>query len=697
MFLSESDWQAIRKRARSDEMSAAVARLRTEVETFRAEPLTVPSSPGGYYHDYFCPQHGVELAFDASSPTVHRCPIDGATITGERFDAAWRWFVNNKLAEGAYRLAILGQIDDDSHYHVRVAQILLGYSERYASYKQADRTVANPGVATYTTLDESVWVLPLTWAFDIVQDTLSANERSTICSQLFAEVAAHLVTHHFNGIHNFACWHNAAICTIGVLLGREELVDFSINSPFGFDAQLRDGVLGDGLWYEGSFSYHFYSVAALMAQIKATIHRPELDLRGRAEVQSMLVAPILCAYPDGTLPATNDCWYFTGLLDTCCHGVPPAPAFYEVASAWWDEPLFGRVLRRAYYHGPRDSLDALLYGPQTLPAEGVGSLASVHLPNSGYAILRNKDRSVDEQLYLLLKYGPHGGGHGHPDKLNLIIYGQGERLSPDLGTPGYGLALFESWYRQSISHNTVTIDGCSQPEAVGQLNYYDDSGPFQVADASVSWKDPGPYEDVTMRRIILMRPDYFLDVFLVECPQQRRIDWIYRNAGELVVAESGSTGESGPFTPIPSSQMSERGEGYQHLSSTREVISSSDSQMQWQTKEGQLQLRMAGAPQTQIITALVPGNPPTDQHSVVIASRTAARTTFVSLFRIASKSAAPSQVEWQDGDLMEAGQTQLTVLLGGQEERWLIRQSADAGETSQVEELSRLHFSYCFA
>lgn len=107
----------------------------------------------------------------------------------------------------------------------------------------------------------------------------------------------------------------------------------------------------------------------------------------------MLVAPILCAYPDGTLPATNDCWYFTGLIDECCHGVPPAPAFYEVAAAWYDEPLFGQVLRRAYQHGPHDSLDRcsldLIRCQQKVWCL---SLASVHLPDSGYAILRGQNQ-----------------------------------------------------------------------------------------------------------------------------------------------------------------------------------------------------------------------------------------------------------------------------------------------------------------
>ncbi|MBV7339639.1 heparinase II/III-family protein [Chloroflexi bacterium TSY] len=696
MFLSENDWQKIQQRTNSDQLQTAMAQLRTEVATFLAQPLQVQSAPGGYYHDYFCPEHGVELLFDPAAPTAHRCPVDGITITGERFDAAWRWFVNNRLAEGAYRLAILGRLEDNNLYSERVTQILLAYAEQYANYQQVERTVANPGVATYTTLDESVWILPLAWAFSIVRDALSDAEQATIANRLFAPVANHLVTHHFNDIHNFACWHNAAICTIGLLIGRNDLVDFAIHSQYGFDVQLRDGVMDDGLWFEGSFSYHFYTVAALLAQIKATVHRPEMDLRNRPKVREMLVAPILCAYPDGTLPATNDCWYFTGLIDDCCHGVPPAPAFYEVAAAWYDEPLFGRVLHRAYQHGPRDSLDALLYGPDTLPTEGVGSLASVHLPDSGYAILRGRNQPLDEQQYLLLKYGPHGGGHGHPDKLNIIVYAHGERFSPDLGTPGYGLDLFQSWYRQTISHNTVIIDGLSQPEATGQLHHFREEGPFQIADASVSWQEPGPYQNVTMRRVVLVRPSYFVDLFLVECPALRRIDWIYRNMGNLTVVEdSGVPGVVG--LKSVSLASGERGDGYEHISESREISMSEDVGMFWQTERGRLQLCMAGVPQTRITIGGVPGNPPSDRHFLVVSSRVAQRTAFVSLFHVVKQSPPTIQVDWRSSDLMETGQLDFTVFVDGEEERWLIEQSTVHEKARQVIGTTEPLFTYCLA
>lgn len=669
-LLSNADWQTIQLRASLPAFKAAINQLRSEVADFLAHPVHVPDQPGGYYHDYFCPDHGVQLRFDPDAPHLHRCPIDEQSWQGERFDAAWCWFVNNRLAESAIRLALLWRLEGNRDHLEAVISTLCGYAEQYSHYQRLPRTVENPGVATYTTLDESVWVLPLAWAFDLVGDQLSIQQQQQISEQLFTPVAAHLIQHHFGGIHNFACWHNAAIGTIGVVLGRSELVEFAIHSEFGFDRQLQEGVLADGLWFEGSFSYHFYTVYALLSLVKATLHQPDYDLRQRPEVRAMLLAPIQSAYPDWSLPAPNDCWYFTSLLADCCHGVPQAPAFYEIAYAWYNEPLFAQVLQRAYQQRPRDSLDALLFGSPVLPDRALSSVPSILLPASGYAILRSDEqahRAGAAQRYLLLKYGAHGGGHGHPDKLNLILYANGERFSPDLGTPGYGLDLFESWYRQTASHNTVTIDGHSQPEATGGINTFRSEGPFQVADASVRWNGVrGPYEGVTLRRIVLARPAYFLDLFLVDAPQPRRIDWLYRNLGRshTSLAQSAYPAIGG------------EGQGYQHMALGQRALSNDPFTIDWQSDQPStpcgLRLFVAGASGAEVITALTPGNPPSEQATTLIQRCVGTKALFLSLFHPYSKQAAIHTVEWVERDLLGAGWVGCQVSLGEQKEEWRI-------------------------
>ena len=671
ILIPESEWPALRQRAQAPAFAAALKQLRRDVETFIAQPLAVPESPGGYYHDYFCPQHGVELLFDPSLPTGHRCPVDGAAICGDRFDAAWRWFVNNRLSQGLLRLAVLWRLEGNPDYADQVVDILTGYAARYSGYRGVPRANANRGIATFHTLDESVWVLPLAWAFDLVRDRMSAEQMKTLAEDLLVPAGEFLVQNHFGGIHNFACWHNAAIATVGLVADRADLVDFATNGEFGFESQMRQGVLADGLWFEGSFSYHFYTLAAVLMHLKAVHYSADSDLRDRAAVGAMFAAPVLCSHPDGSLPATNDCWYFTGLIGDCCHGVPPAQAFYEIGYAWYGDPRFAQVLHRAYRHTPRDSLDALLYGAEKVPTDDFEPLPSVHLPASGYAILRTDGGAAmdapraEEQAYILLKHGPHGGGHGHPDKLGLILYAQGHRLAADLGTPGYGIDLFESWYRQTISHNAMIVDGRSQPPAEGQILAFGTDGPFQVADARVKWTQ-GEYKGVAMRRVILARPDYFVDICLVDCGRPRQIDWIYHNAGDLDTSLA-----LGPADALA-------GDGYEHLAAVERATTDSDLALNWRTDGVGLQLFTAGASGAEIITASSPGNPPRDRRSVVVNRRHAASAAYLSVFHPHGAVRRVEGVRWIGRNLLGAGWAACAVDSDGDRESWSIHLTAEA-------------------
>jgi len=664
-------------------------KLRNSVEAFTQQPMKAPDQPGGYYHDYFCPEHGGQLIFSPTSPAEHRCAQDGAILQGARYDAAWRWFVNNRLSEAAHQSALLWRLEGKEEHRHGVLQILNDYAASYAAYGAFGHNENNPGVATYTTLDESVWILPLAWAFDLVRESLPSRETNLIVDRLLIPAADHLVQHHYQAIHNFTCWHNAAIGTIGLILDRKDLIDFAIRGRFGFETQLRDGVLNDGLWFEGSFSYHFYALSALLALAKAAHFCREERLFEHPALHVMLLAPIQCAYPDSSLPATNDCWYFTSVVGEVCHGVPPAASFYEMGYAWYRDPLFAHILDLNYRHQARDTLDALLYGAETIPLVETQASASINLPQSGYTILRSSRLGDGSQeQYLLLKYGPHGDAHGHPDKLNLVLYGSGERLSPDLGTPGYGLDLFESWYRQTICHNTVTIDGRSQPAAEGRLKDFRTDGPFQIADASAAWNTDG-YEGVIMRRALLARSDYFLDIFWVGCDRPRQIDWVYHNRG------THETSLAPSFEPLPAPPGLGR-DGYAHISELQRSMSDADLMNTWRVADVTLDLYMAGSRDTEVLLGRAPGNPPSQSWPMLVNRRQAAVTAFVSVFHPHRKASTVKAVRWLERDLVHAGWAGCVVQLTDRRELWVLRRFAKSPIPDWVyREESSERFEYC--
>lgn len=609
-----------RERRSSPAFRNAYLLLESEAKAFLDEKLHPQDRPAGYYHNYFCPDHAVELAFDAESPNAHRCPRDGRVFSGEPYDSAWRWFVNNRLSNMAYRLALMWQWDANGAYLTRCREILLAYAERYPGYPIERELPYGWGKVANHSLDEAVWLIPIARAYDLVREFLSVRERTLIETNLLALAAEHIQGQKFHRIHNIECWHNAAMAAVGICLDDAGFQKMALEDRFGFHHQLREGVLDDGMWWEGSSSYHFYTLAALIAHIQV-LENNGARLHDDDRLKAMFRAPVLLAFPDFRLPATNDCWYFSSLLSDVCHGVPPAESFYEVAYGWYGEPDFARILERNYARRPRTAVESLLYGEELPDSGGEFDSESAVLKPSGIAILRSRD-AIEAQSCVLLKYGPHGGGHGHPDKLSISYYARGFPVATDLGTPGYGVGLNETWYRQTLSHNTVTVNGRSQPPAEGRLVRFDakrTSG-FEVVDAGVTWEDDF-YAGVTMRRVILWTDSYFWDVFHVAAPQECQLDWACR-------FQARRHRHSG-LSCLGSISLS--GDGYAHVRQPVEFAPKQMVTLEWGLPKGGVGAFLPEDGRTRIILGEAPLQPASDTGDLLIRRRNARETTYVGL------------------------------------------------------------------
>lgn len=620
-ILTALERERLGRRATMPEFRACIDQLQAEGAAYLAMDTAVPELPGGYCHDYTCPQHGEFLEFEQGE---HRCPVDGRAFRGSIYDAAQRWYVNRELSEGALRLAVLHCINPTTATLRAARRILVGYSERYAAYAAHVHDEENPGVATFTTLDESVWVIPLAWAFTLLAEHLTPSERAVVVSKLFVPAGEHLIARRYPAIHNFTCWHNAAIATIGRVAQRDDFLQFAVGGELGQFSQIEQGLQQDGLWYEGSMSYHFYALWALLLSGLALRYNDETNVLWQPMLRQALVAPLACAYPDGGLPATNDCWKFTSLLGEVCHGVPRASEFYEIGLALYDEPQFAALLHRNYINAPR-GFHGLLFGVDEIPREPWHSYGSQLLPSTGMAILR-----PSRDVQLTLKYGPHGGYHGHPDKLALSGVAANWEFSSDLGTPAYGVESLESWYRQSLSHNTVLIDGQPQPPAHGSLRHFSADAYPQVVDAEVAWSE-GVYDGVVMRRAILAQAEYFIDLFLVRRPSPGHIDWIYHNAGAM--------------TPSPGATRLALagGEAYRHLEDATIAARHGPQTLEWRDGDHGFRLWLYAETAEELVTGSSPANPPTDLRQFVLRRRHAATAAFVGVFQLNDN---PLQVSW---------------------------------------------------
>ena len=140
-MLSTQQLDLIRTRATAPAFAAAMRRLHADVAWTFERPLYLPERPAGYYHEFFCPDHAVQLEYDPTSPHRHRCPVDGAWFSGDPYDAAWHWSLNHDLTEAAFRLALLWQIGGTAEHRDKARDILIGVRRAVCRLRARERPV----------------------------------------------------------------------------------------------------------------------------------------------------------------------------------------------------------------------------------------------------------------------------------------------------------------------------------------------------------------------------------------------------------------------------------------------------------------------------------------------------------------------------------------------------------------------------
>ncbi len=278
----------------------------------------------------------------------------------------------------------------------------------------------------------------------------------------------------------------------------------------------------DGAWIEGSFGYHFFTIYGLVPLAEAARHCG-IDLYS-ARFKSMFDGPMDLVMPDFRLPNFND----SGIVD-----LSEEADLYEVAYARWKDDRYLPLIE----HGGREGRLALLYGVAQLPKETNAKAqptGSRNSPASGYAILSQGDG--EQATWMCLKYGAHGGGHGHFDKNHFILYSKGNILFPDAGTHAYGSPLHGGYDKFSLAHNTLVVDEETQQAAKGKSLAF---GSIHGVDYSIT--DAGDiYKGVRfVRTALMLSPTNILLVDQVTSEQEHTYDMVFHMTGKWKTGHSG--------------------------------------------------------------------------------------------------------------------------------------------------------------
>lgn len=595
LLIDEAGIQAARAKAQKAPWARrALDELLARAGGHLRELPAIPDRGGAWLHWYVCRRDGATL--ETVSPTEHRCPACGTLYQGEPYDSVVVTGVHVRLSAAARDLGLAFRLTGRMEFARRAGEILLGYADRYRAYPRRNifgEDKVGGGRVMPQTLDESTWLIPLTWAYALVRDTIAEEQRRHVEDNLLLP-AAELIREHRMGIHNIQCWKNSAVGLVGLVTGRQELLQEALEDPErGFRAQIARGVTAEGLWWEGSLGYHYFTMQALWPLAEAA-RLQGLNLYSD-RYRRMYRALLELSLPDGEPPGFND---FAGV------NLRTAAPLYEVAYARWGEPAFGHLLS----HTPRHTLEGLLWGSAETPPGPMVPAASALLRDAGYAMLRSPLVTV------AVRFGKHGGGHGHPDKLNIVTYGVGRLWGLDPGTPYYGAPLLGEWYRTTIAHNTVSVDEQIQAAADGQLERWETRRGETLLAASAAAVFPG----VRLRRTLRLRGAVLHDRFECESATPRVYDWAFHATGRLTtsVALTSRAGSLGTRN------------GYQHIRNVASGTTHGAWWARWEGDGGELILQFRAASGTEVITGHAPGRDPAQIVPVLVVRRRAASTTF---------------------------------------------------------------------
>lgn len=504
------------------------------------------------------------------------------------------------------KAGVLYQILEDDTYARYVRDMLFGYEAMYPSLPLHPKTRSYArGKLFWQCLNDANWLVYASQAYDTIHDFLSADERERLESNLFRPFADHLSTTNprfFNRIHNHSTWGNAAVGMIGLVMDDDELVNRALrglpsdqfdidlkardnDGGFIFDQQGKAGFLAnleapfspDGYYTEGPY-YQRYAMYPFLVFAQALHNnRPELGVFERRDGQLLKAvdAMLQLSDADGEFFPLNDAQ--KGMSIYGREGVTAVDIAYLMGGG--DPQLLGiAAVQDAVLLD--DAGIAVALALRDGKAQSYGK-RSINLSDGqdgsegGVAVLR----AADEALTLVFKYSAQGLSHGHYDKLSFSLYERGEEVLQDYGLSrfvnieqkGGGNYLPEnaSWAKQTIAHNTLTMNGKSHfggDYEVGsrhhsELYVFDDSkAGVQVVSAKERHAYPGSVLHRTMAVIedaALAKP-MVLDLLKVSGEQPAVLDLPFYFLGQVLDTNFSSRSPD-VLAPLGTKN------GYQHL------------------------------------------------------------------------------------------------------------------------------------
>jgi hypothetical protein len=529
-LLASTDHLLDRRRAATGPLEPLASSLARDLDPVLAHDLFLPrdkaklTRAGGR-----CERDGSLLDFDPFSPRRHRCPRCGQEYSGDAHYHFWLYWYQLWLAERAVHAALLGAVGLGERFTRFATSVLDQYATVYLGYPNRDN-VLGPTRPFFSTYLESIWLLQLSVALDLLETSRGPGRGGASFGEhirdRLIEPSVALIASYDEGMSNRQVWNNAALFAGATLLGRHDDAERCVYGESGLLMHLSEALLGDGTWYEGE-NYHLFAHRGLWYGVamcaRANVEIPAELLR---RFDEGFATPFLTALPDMTLPSRRDSqykislrqWRFAELCELGLARGQDDRLIGALARLYGDEvprldPERWRSSAEAERNTAPTRLDrsdlgwrSLLCAPVTLPPLHPTVPSTVVLEEQGIAVVRREREGGGGRIYVALDYGRSGGGHGHPDRLNLLFADGDRRWLDDMGTGSYVDPSLH-WYRSTLAHNAPLVDGRSQSRVDGVLRGFGerDDATWITATAEIAW-------GVIVIRTLVVMADYFIDV-----------------------------------------------------------------------------------------------------------------------------------------------------------------------------------------
>lgn len=496
----------------------------------------VPQQAGGWWHDYVCPTHGVELS--GRDGEEHLCRY-GCRLLGDRFEGAWLALEHQELAREARVAARRFRDHGEPYDRERACEIVVSYAELYREIADQGWSARSEswmlrGKLFAQALSEAQWAVGIADAVITLgpvpelTDTPALRHMLDGLASTISESRRILVVDRNDQRNNYTAWLDAA----GRMVA---LATQAIGGPAPashLEAAVYEhiglAVLPDGWEWEASTYYHVFVLRAYLLALRG-VEPAGVPAAAVQTLRSMVGVLVSIAAPDGFLPALHDGPYDRAPMHREVLEIAVLSAQLLGSTGLDTVESWARERLGPDHDGLEDALDDW-FGGAAVPGEPA-SAGSRRFAQAGFVVLR----SADDRIHAVLDAGPHGGAHGHLDKLGLYLYGSGVRWQPAPGVPPYASALRHGHYARTVAHPTVRVDGADQMVADAQVTAFDAEAAY------ISARSESAIPGVVIARALRMGDGFLLDVVRVRTQDgaPRAISLGLRPAVDLSVTASG--------------------------------------------------------------------------------------------------------------------------------------------------------------